>query len=207
MTTSLQHSRLLSFLTQVMNKKWHLTPEPVKIVNHRWWQTSQSIWTDDFILSALPFLLISIFPDMSRLDFPSKLGPNPSLASLRYPSVTTIPAPMFCYSLPFLSPSLNPSFCTSCQSLTIIIPSIPLISAIPSMIFPFLFIYLFILCCPIPQSCPISLPRLNATALPCFAFHSADAKSLRDPSKIKTMRLQVGQAFDLSRLLRDIWSF
>lgn len=169
MTTSLQHSRLLSFLTQVMNKKWHLTPEPVKIVNHRWWQTSQSIWTDDFILSALPFLPISIFPNMSQLDFPSKLGPNPSLASLRYPSVTTIPAPMFCYSLPFLSPSLNPSFCTSCQSLTIIIPSIPLISAIPSMIFPFLFIYLS---CAAPSLNPVLYPLPALTQPPFLALPS-----------------------------------
>ncbi|XP_076744208.1 hepatocyte nuclear factor 4-gamma isoform X1 [Maylandia zebra] len=150
----------------------------------------QEIQIDDNEFAALKAI---VFFDP---DFPSKLGPNPSLASLRYPSVTTIPAPMFCYSLPFLSPSLNPSFCTSCQSLTIIIPSIPLISAIPSMIFPFLFIYLFILCCPVPQSCPISLPRLNATPLPCFAFHSADAKSLRDPSKIKTMRLQVQMSLE-----------
>lgn len=206
MTTSLQHSRLLSFLTQVMNKKWHLTPEPVKIVNHRWWQTSQSIWTDDFYLVCIAFSAHIHLSQHVPARFPLKVRSQSLSCLFTLPYCDHNPCPHVLLLPPFSIPFTKsfilhfmPKFDHNHS-----INSTHIRNSIHDLS---IFIYLFILCCPVPQSCPISLPRLNATPLPCFAFHSADAKSLRDPSKIKTMRLQVGQAFDLSRLLQDIWSF
>lgn len=54
------------------------------------------------------------------------------------------------------------------------------------------------------QSLPPPLLPLIHPSLPVFASQSADAKSLRDPSKIKAIRLQVRQTFELRFLVNRV---
>lgn len=107
-----------------------------------------------------------------------------------WPSVTTIPAPPL--SLPFTkSPHFTfmPQFDHNHS-----INSTHILNSIPDLLF-----------FSSPPTCPSTPPShpLIHPQLPLFASQSADAKSLRDPSKIKAIRLQVGRAFDSCSLLQS----
>lgn len=110
-------------------------------------------------------------------------------------SLTTIPALILRFHFPFFSSFYkSPHFVLMPQfEHNHSISSSHILNYIPDLFF----------FCLVLQSCPLSFSSCICPPPSCNAVQPADAKSLRDPSKIKAMRLQVSHTFNFQSLLQD----